>query len=462
MSADPQFPPEADPENTRGVAALSLLALVSGGAAGLIGALFRLALERADRLRDGALAFAQGCGALGLVAAVLACGAAAAAATWMVRRFSPHAAGSGVPHVEAVLHGDAAPAPLVLLPVKFFGGLLAIGSGLALGREGPSVQMGASIAHLVGRRCGLGAADCRVLLAAGAGAGLATAFNAPIAGAVFVLEELAQRFERRMAIAALAASATAIALARLFLGDAPDFQVAALAPAAAGTRILFFLAGGVLGLLAIAYNRALLGALAVCDGLKGVPPVLRAAAIGVGVGALGWLAPSLVGGGDALTQSALLGQGDLSALGLVFLLRFGLGAVSYAAGAPGGLFAPLLTLGAQAGLMFGALCRTLFPGAAIEPQSFALVGMAAFFTGVVRAPLTGIVLVTEMTANTTLLLPMLGACFVAMLVPTLVGNEPIYDSLRGQTLRRERESEAQRALAAAPPLRPVAVKDAEA
>ena len=177
---------------------------------------------------------------------------------------------------------------------------------------------------------------------------------------------------------------------------------------------------------------------------------------------MAWFAPSLVGGGDALTQSALLGEDDLAALGLVFLLRFGLGAVSYAAGAPGGLFAPLLTLGAQAGLMLGALCRMLFPGAAIEPQSFALIGMAAFFTGVVRAPLTGIVLVTEMTANTTLLLPMLGACFVAMLVPTLAGNEPIYDSLRVQTLRRERMIEAQRALAAAPPLRPVAVEDAEA
>ena len=301
-----------------------------------------------------------------------------------------------------------------------------------------------------------------MLLAAGAGAGLATAFNAPIAGAVFVLEELAQRFERRMAIAALAASATAIAFARLFLGDAPDFHVAALAPAPAETRILFFIAGGVLGLLAIAYNRALLGALAVCDGLSRVPPVLRAAAIGAGVGALAWFAPSLVGGGDPLTQSALLGQGDLATLGLVFLLRFGLGAVSYAAGTPGGLFAPLLTLGAQAGLMFGALCRMLFPGAAMEPQSFALVGMAAFFTGVVRAPLTGIVLVTEMTANTTLLLPMLGACFVAMLVPTLAGNAPIYDSLRVQTLRRERAIEAQRALAAAPPFRPVAVEDAEA
>ena len=147
---------------------------------------------------------------------------------WLVRRFSPHAAGSGIPQVEAVLRGDLPPIPFRLIPVKFFGGLLAIGSGLALGHEGPTVQMGGSLAHLVGKIFGRGWADCRVLIAAGPGAGLGTAFNAPIAGAVFVLEELVQQFERRIAIAALGASATAIGVARLLLGDTPDFDVSGL------------------------------------------------------------------------------------------------------------------------------------------------------------------------------------------------------------------------------------------
>jgi CIC family chloride channel protein len=433
MSEDPQAENDA-----RGLAWLSLIALLTGATAGLIAAVFRLALSEADLYRNGMIAWARGHEALGFAGVVLVCGVATAAAAAMVRVFAPNAAGSGIPHVEAVLHGRAAPAPFVLLPVKFIGGLLAIGSGLALGREGPSVQMGASIAHQMGRVFGLGAADCRILLAAGAGAGLATAFNAPIAGAVFVLEELAQKFERRMAIAALAGSAAAIANARVLLGDAPDFHVGALAPAPAATSVLFFVAGGVAGVLAIFYNRAIVGALAFCEGLKQIPPVWRAAAIGAAVGALAWFAPSLVGGGDPLTQSALSGEGDLVGLVLIFLLRFGLGPMSYAAGAPGGLFAPLLTLGAESGLIFGRLCKALFPGAAVDPQSFALVGMAAFFTGVVRAPLTGIVLVTEMTANTTLLLPMLGACFTAMLAPTLAGNEPIYESLRFVSPRAER------------------------
>jgi CIC family chloride channel protein len=122
---------------------------------------------------------------------------------------------------------------------------------------------------------------------------------------------------------------------------------------------------------------------------------------------------------------------------LAFLIRFALGPISYAAGTPGGLFAPLLVLGAQSGLLFGAGCRLAFPGLAIQPEAFALVGMAAFFTGVVRAPVTGIVLVTEMTANVTMLLPMLGACFVAMLVPMLLRDTPIYEALREHTLRCE-------------------------
>src|SRR5262249_62181160 len=136
--------------------------------------------------------------------------------------------GRGSGRGGAVPKEEIPQAPFHLIWVKFCGGVLAIGSGLALGREGPSVQMGASVAHLVGKVFRRGWPDCRVLLAAGAGAGLATAFNAPIAGAVFVLEELVRRFETRIAIAALGASATAISVAWLVLGNAPEFRVRAL------------------------------------------------------------------------------------------------------------------------------------------------------------------------------------------------------------------------------------------
>jgi CIC family chloride channel protein len=161
----------------------------------------------------------------------------------------------------------------------------------------------------------------------------------------------------------------------------------------------------------------------------------RAALIGAGVGILAWFAPGLVGGGDPITQRTLEGLGTLALIPILFLIRFALGAISYAAATPGGLFAPMLVLGAQLGLFFGIGCQFLFSGLHIQPVAFAVVGMAAFFAGVVRAPLTGIVLVTEMTGNVTMLLPMLSACFAAMLFTTLLRNPPIYDSLRERTMR---------------------------
>lgn len=417
---------------------LSLLTLIVGVVSGLVGAIFRLALNAADRFRSSAIVWAHGGKFAGFLLVVGGCAAAVALAAWLVRRFSPYASGSGIPQVEAVLRDELLPPPPRLLLVKFLGGLLAIGSGLALGREGPSVQMGAAIAHVVGRLFRRDWLDCKVLIAAGAGAGLATAFNAPIAGAVFAFEELVRRFETRTAIAALGASAAAIAVARVFLGPAPDFAVAPLAYVGAPAWPLFALLGAAAGLVAVAYNATLLYALGATDRLGRWPIEIRGAAIGASVGVLGWFLPSLVGGGDDVTQRVLAGGTPIVIVPLAFLLRFALGAVSYAAATPGGLFAPLLVLGAQLGLLVGALCAVAFPDMGLEPRAFAVVGMAAFFTGVVQAPVTGIILVTEMTASFPLLLPMISACFAAMLVPNLLGAAPIYDSLGARTPRLQR------------------------
>jgi chloride channel protein, CIC family len=431
----------ADPaEGCGSLLALALLAPLSGAGAGLIVAIFQLALTQADHWREVLIARAHDERIAGFVLVIAGCAVAVAWAAWLVRRFSPYASGSGIPQVEAALSGDLPPAPPRLIPVKFFGGLLAIGAGMALGREGPSVQMGAVVAHIVGKVFGRSWPDLRTLLAAGAGAGLAVAFNAPIAGAVFVLEELVRRFEPRIAIAALGASSTAILISRLFLGDAPDFQVAISAQAitatgplpyaTAATWPLYLALGTVAGLAASFYNRAIVGAIALAQRLGRWPVELQAGVIGAVVGIVAWFAPGLVGGGDQITQHVLSGGAALSAIPLSFVLRFGLGAVSYAARTPGGLFAPMLVLGAQLGLVCGALCRLAFPHLGIEPEAFAVVGMAAFFAGVVQAPVTGIVLATEMTAAFTTLLPMLASCFASMLIANLVGSKPIYDSLR--------------------------------
>jgi CIC family chloride channel protein len=428
-----QYPDK--PEDRSRLLILGVLSLVAGAASGLIGAAFRLTLTRVDLTRGLLIARAHDVGIPGLVLVVAACAGATAVAAWLVRQYAPHATGSGIPHVEAVLNEHLPPAPYRLIPVKFVGGILAIGAGLALGREGPSVQMGAGVAHLVGRIFRRSGSECRILLAAGAGAGLATAFNAPIAGAVFVLEELLRRFDVRVTIATFGASAGAIAVGRWLLGPAPVFTLALLPDPGIESIPLSLALGVFAGALGVVYNRALLGTLAAADRLRRVPIELRAAVVGGGIGLLAWNAPDLVGGGDELTGDALAAKGTLAILPLVFLLRFGLAVVSYATGTPGGLFAPMLVIGAQSGLVIGLLCSIALPG--VQPASFAVVGTAAFFTAVVRSPVTGIILVTEMTANTSLLLPMLAACFAAMLVPSLLRDPPIYDSLSERTLRVE-------------------------
>jgi len=420
------------------LAMLAVLSFVSGAAAGLIGAWFRLALGWADGLRATAITRAQPFHLVGLVLVIAGCAAAVALAAWLVRRFAPYASGSGIPHVEAVILKQLPQTTVWLIPVKFIGGILAIGSGLALGREGPSVQMGASAAHFLGTIFRRDSSARLVLLAAGAGAGLATAFNAPIAGAIFVLEELVRRFDTRIAIATFGASTGAIAVSRLMLGDRPDFAVELQPYPGFATVPLYLSLGVVAGLLGVLYNKTTLGALSATARLRHLPVELRAAIIGGLVGLLAWFHPNLVGGGDAITERTLAASESWRWLFAVFVLRLALGAISYSAGTPGGLFAPLLVLGAQSGLLFGLLCQHWVPDAVPDPKALAVVGMAAFFTGAVRAPVTGIVLVTEMTANFTLLLPMLAACFAAMLVPALLNNAPIYDSLREVTLRMDR------------------------
>ena len=416
--------------------ALAGVALVAGVAAGLLGAAFSLSLQRAAQVFSALIAWAQDNSIVGFLSLAAICALATAFAARWVRRYSKYASGSGIPQVECVLSGELPPARRGLILVKFVGGTFAIGAGLALGREGPCVQMGADAAFWIGRLFRRTWSDSLVLMAAGAGAGLATAFNAPIAGAIFVLEELVRRFDTRTTIATFAASASAIAVSRLFLGQGPVFHIAPSPYPAFGALPIYLCLGILAGLLGVIYNRTLVGALTWVDRLGGWPAALFPAMVGALVGGIAWFQAGLVGGGDAITQSTLIGAVALSTVPLVFLLRFALGSLSYAARTPGGLFAPMLVLGAQSGWLFATVCNHFFPTIALDPKLFAVVGMAAFLTAVVRAPLTGIVLIIEMTNSFALLLPMLGACFTAMLVPTLLGNEPIYDSLKKRMLQQ--------------------------
>lgn len=398
-------------------------------------------LDAADAARDALLGWSHQWSGVGWLWPVLGAAACTAAARALVR-LAPAASGSGVQHVEAVMRDEEASAPLRVLPVKFIGGTLAMGSGLALGREGPTVQMGSTIGVATARALDMAREDLRTLQAAAAGAGLAVAFNAPIGGALFVFEEVARRFELRLTLATLIGCAVAIAVARVMLGDHPAFRLATIAPPPVSSLVPHLLLGALCGLLGAAYNRITVWGLDLFERLPAGPVEARAAVVGAVVGLVAWFAPSLVGGGDALNQQVLDGGLPFLTLAVIFAARWLIGPWSYSAGTPGGLFAPLLVVGSAFGALCGGIVHEIAPALAPQPIAFALVGMAAFFTAVVRAPLTGIVLVVEMTATTTLLVPMLAACFAAGAAAALVRSEPIYDTLRTRSTPARSKSPA--------------------
>jgi CIC family chloride channel protein len=411
-------------------------AALVGAAAGVMALLFRAALTGMDALRNLMIAWARGLPAWGWIFPILFTSAGAGVSVFMVRRYAPEASGSGIPHLEAVLHRFRKLDWSRVLPVKFFGGILAIGSGLALGREGPTVQMGGAIGDAVSRFLKVSQRERLTLISAGAGAGLAAAFNAPLSGLVFVLEEVRRDFQPIVFGAAFVAAVIADIIARIGAGPFPVFIVPSYPTPPLPSLAIFALMGIVAGFLGVIFNRGLLYSLNTYSRLPAKYVVPAAALIGGVIGLIGWFSPLLIGNGHTLAESALKGELVLAVIPLFFLVRFLLTTTSYSTGAPGGIFAPLLVLGALIGLGIGELAHTLMPDVVPIPAVFAVVGMAAYFTAIVRAPLTGIMLIVEMTGNYAQMLPLLVSCFCAYAVAEFMKDFPIYESLLERDLKR--------------------------
>ncbi len=409
------------------VAAASIL---GGMLIGVVGGAFRFFLIQSDRARTELIKWAHTHPYTGWLLPIAIGAIGAWLARLLVVKFAPTAEGSGVQRVEAVFSGKVEPASAVIVPVKFAGGLLAMGSGLALGREGPTVQMGASFGVWFSRFLLHDEEDRRVVEAASAGAGLAVAFNAPIGGSIFVFEELTSSFTPWLLVSTLAAATVAVWIMRVMLGNTLSFNVAQVSLTESWNKWPFLGLGALLGVAGALYNGLVMGLLRISDKMKNLSSLQRATIIGAAVGVTGWFVPSIIGGGDVLTQTVLSNQLAVGSLVTIFLVRFLIGPWSYAAGCPGGLFAPLLLLGASSGALFAGVLNYFVPSAAISPVACAIVGMAALFTASVRAPLTGIALTIEMTGRADLTLGLLGASLTAMVVAMLLQSEPIYESLK--------------------------------
>ncbi|MET1005306.1 MAG: ClC family H(+)/Cl(-) exchange transporter [Propionibacteriaceae bacterium] len=432
--------PVADPDDPdsigspRVIGLLTLASIISAVAIGFLGGAFRWLLEQAVRGRDALVSWTHDVGGWTWLLPVVMAVAGALIGRAVVG-ISPRAAGSGIQDVEAVWRREADPPSAAIVPVKFVGGLASIGvGGLVLGREGPTVHMGSTIGAAVGRRLGLDDADRRTLYATVGGAGLAVAFNAPIGGALFALEEVTRTFKVRLTLITIFCTSIAVACSRLIIGDRPDFIVGPVTVPPLGMLAVFLVFGGLTGLLGVVYNKLVVSLLTITDRMHRVGPVTRAGLIGAVIGVLLWLDPLTVGGGDQLAQLLLTDHPFPFGILVAYLaVRFLVGPLSYTAGTPGGLFAPLLAVGALWGNVFHGLLTPIAPvGESAVP--LAIVGMTAFFAATVRAPITGIVLIIEMTATTTLTVPMLAACAAATLVAYLVHGAPVYDSLRERML----------------------------
>ena len=428
VSTIPDTPPPDDNEEG-GLLRLALLAVIGGVLTGLAGGLFRLALVKTGAWWVQFGDWARDLGGWRLVLPVLGAAAAVAVARLVVR-WAPESGGSGIQRVEATVRHEGDPSPFRVVPAKFVGGTLAIGVGMALGREGPTVQMGATIGSAVAKRGKCDPHDVRTLGSAMAGAGLGVAFSAPLGGAIFVLEELDKAIRTRLLVAVLIASSVSLAVAYPIVGRQPVLPVRALGPGSWWELPFFVLLGVIAGVAGRYYNRLVVLLLDLFDAMKRIAPEVKAGFIGALVGLLGVVAPWLVGGGELLADQVLNVSYSVGGLAVVFLVRWFLGPLSYSAGTPGGLFAPLLVVGAAMGGLLAGLGNLIAPGMHLRPEAFAIVGMTAFFAAVVRSPLTGIALCVEMTATTSVLVPMLLAAGTTMIVGTIVKSTPIYDMLR--------------------------------
>lgn len=413
---------------------LYVAACVVGAVAGAVGAAFHALLEEGAAQRSAIRFWLDNAPVPGWLLLMAAGALILVFALWLVRRFAPEAAGSGVQEVEALLAGERPPLRWRrVLPVKFFAGTLAVGSGLVLGREGPTIHMGAALGQMTSERLKLQPRENRALIAAGAAAGLATAFNAPLASIVFVTEELRDHFEYRFDTiqSVILACSAAVVVSGWLLGQGPDMPLPGLQEVPLETAPLFLLLGVLIGSLGVLFNHVLLGSVSAFRALSQPSAYLATALAGMLLGALIWFAPATVGGGEHLLEALLHGSPGLLFLIVLLAVRLLTTVGSYGLGLPGGIFAPMLALGTICGAAFAGLVNLVLPASALDAEVFAVAAMGALFAATVRAPLTGIILVIELTGAQALALPIILTCLTATFTAQGLGGRPIYSSLLG-------------------------------
>lgn len=409
---------------------LLLEGIAVGAAAGLVTVLFRLALEQADLFRQQISTFISAHSWAFFLWLPILLGLAYL--TVLLLRIEPYISGSGIPQVKGEILGGLSQKWWRVLTAKFAGGLLTIGAGLSLGREGPSIQIGAMAGKGISQLLHRGQTEEKMLLTCGASAGLSAAFNAPFAGILFSLEELHKTFSTDILLSATSASITAGFVSRCVFGLKPVFNFTATQMLPLHNYWMVLVLGVILGLVGALYNFCIKKSQYLYDKIRS--PFIRLAIPFLLAGILLIVYPMVLGGGHNLI--GLVSQDTLlQTLLLLFIIKFIFSMISFGSGAPGGIFLPLLVLGAICGSFFSQILTLC--GVANPLQNFVILGMAGLFAAIVRAPVTGVILICEMTGSFSHLLTLSIVSLTAYAIADLLHAKPVYDILLQRLMRKQ-------------------------
>ena len=356
-------------------------------------------------------------------------------------KWEPMISGSGIPQLEGEMIGKLNQRWYRVLPAKFLGGFLSLFAGLSLGREGPSIQLGAMTGKGISKMLDRGKTEEKFLLTCGASAGLSAAFHAPLAGVMFSLEEIHKNFSVSVLVSVMTSSITADYISSKVFGLDPVFQFDIGHALPQSYYWMILLLGVILGVMGAFYNWFTLTVQGLYKKTKGLNEITKVMLPFLLAGVLGFIMPELLGSGHNLIDA--LTHGELALTSVVFLLvaKFVFSAICFGSGAPGGIFFPLLVLGAFIGGIFGMVGTTYFGMSPEYINNFVLLAMAGYFTAIVRAPITGIILIFEMTGSLSQMLSLSVVSIVAYVVASLMKSEPIYESLLGRLLKNRGEEQ---------------------
>jgi len=361
------------------------------------------------------------------------------ASGWLLERVAPEAAGSGIPKVKAALAYIDIPLNLRVALAKLGSTMLALGAGLSLGRQGPTVQIGAALAAQLSQWVPTSPEYRRQLIAAGAAAGLAAGFNAPIAGVLFVVEELLQDFSNLTLGTAILASFVGAVVSRLLGGQGLNLSTFGMAQTGLSVQDLPFLVllGVLAGIFGGVFSKGIFTSLNFFQQMKTISLPLRIGLAGGITGLVGAALPIAAQDNTGLREFLVTGDAAWQIIAIAFIAKFVLTLLAYGSGASGGLFAPALVLGSALGCLVSFLAQTSHGWlglpvdtlASSNTTTYALTGMGAFFSAVTRGPITAIVIVFEMTANFNLVLPLMIGSGLAYLLSDKISSGSIYDRL---------------------------------